>query len=54
MNTPNAPTLPPKKKKAYRRPVIQVYGNIRAITRAVGSSGLMDGGAAAGMMMTML
>jgi hypothetical protein len=29
-----------------------VYGNIRAITQAVGSTGAMDGGTMAGMMMT--
>jgi hypothetical protein len=41
-----------KAKKAYRAPTLQVYGNIRAITQAIGSTGLMDGGTTAGMMMT--
>ncbi len=47
-----APKAAQVSKKPYRRPVLHVYGNIRAITQAVGSTGLMDGGAVAGMMMT--
>jgi hypothetical protein len=39
-------------KKPYRAPVLHVYGNLRAITQAVGSAGAMDGGTMAGMMMT--
>lgn len=31
-------------KKPYRSPVIQVYGDIRAITKAVGQSNNADGG----------
>ena len=50
MTSKNTPAKPAR--KPYRAPVIRVYGDIRAITRAVGSSGLMDGGAVAGMMMT--
>lgn len=34
--------LPPK--KPYRAPMILVYGDIRAITRAVGRTGRADGG----------
>lgn len=43
---------PPRKKKPYSPPVLRVYGDIRAITRAVGQTGAMDGGAAMNMMMT--
>ncbi len=50
MKIPDRPARPPR--KPYRRPVIHVYGNIRAITQTVGPNGVMDGGAAAGMMMT--
>lgn len=42
MNSHDRPTRPPR--KIYRRPVIRVYGNIRAITQAVGMTGAMDGG----------
>lgn len=42
----------PAPRKPYRRPVLHVYGNIRAITQTVGPNGAMDGGAKAGMMMT--
>lgn len=41
---PNDTSTPAKKKKPYRRPVLHVYGDIRAITRAVGTTGLADGG----------
>ncbi len=34
----------PKPKRPYRAPVLHVYGDIRAITRAVGTTGLSDGG----------
>jgi hypothetical protein len=34
----------PKPKRPYRAPVLHVYGDIRAITRAVGTTGLADGG----------
>jgi hypothetical protein len=44
--------IPPPRKKPYRRPVIHVYGNIRAITQAVGNTGATDGGAVGGMMKT--
>lgn len=42
MSTPNRNK--PVAKKPYRPPVIVVYGNVRAITRAVGKTGLNDGG----------
>lgn len=32
----------PEKKKDYRSPRLIVYGNIREITRNVGSAGMMD------------
>jgi hypothetical protein len=40
------PTKPAsaKPKRPYRKPVLHVYGDIRAITRAVGTTGLPDGG----------
>ena len=50
MKLPNTPAK--RARKPYRAPLIHVYGNIRAITQAVGSSGAMDGGTKAGMMMT--
>lgn len=39
-----------KTKKPYRKPELLVYGNIREITRNIGSKGASDngGGAAAG------
>jgi hypothetical protein len=42
MKSEEAPKMPPK--KPYRRPVLQTYGDIRAITRTVGTNGAMDGG----------
>jgi hypothetical protein len=51
-HTAPSPDAPRAAKKAYRAPVLHVYGNIHAITHAVGSSGAMDGGTTAGMMMT--
>jgi hypothetical protein len=33
-----------KSKRPYRSPVLHVYGNIRAITGAVGKTGANDGG----------
>jgi hypothetical protein len=39
-------------KKPYRPPVVHVYGNIRAITQAVGTTGMTDGGTMAGMRKT--
>jgi hypothetical protein len=45
-------TATPPPKKPYRPPVVRVYGDIRAITRAVGLTGLADGGALKNMMMT--
>jgi hypothetical protein len=47
---PDRPARPPR--KPYRRPVIHVYGDIRAITRAVGNTGIADGGKPAGMRKT--
>lgn len=38
------PPIPPRRKRPYRAPVLLVYGDIRAITRAVGTTGLADGG----------
>ena len=40
------PDEPPKKtpRKPYRKPVLQTYGDIRAITRTAGSMGATDGG----------
>ena len=34
----------PKKRKAYKKPVLQTYGAIRAITENVGSMTLADNG----------
>ena len=42
MSPPDRNKPPPK--KPYRAPVIHVYGNVRAITRAVGKTGASDGG----------
>jgi hypothetical protein len=50
MSSHDRPVPPPK--KAYRRPVIHVYGNIRAITQAVGANNNPDGGVVMGMMMS--
>lgn len=33
-----------QQKKPYRSPVIEVYGDIRTITKAVGMTGAGDGG----------
>jgi hypothetical protein len=49
-SAPDRPHRTPR--KPYRRPVVHVYGNIRAITQTIGPNGVMDGGAVAGMMMT--
>lgn len=40
------PEEPPKKppRKPYRRPALHAYGDIRAITRTVGTMGNVDGG----------
>ena len=45
-------TLTTPARKPYRAPVVRVYGDIRAITLAIGSMGASDGGMTAGMMMT--
>ena len=42
MSSRDRPARPPR--KPYRKPVIQVYGHIRAITQAVGKTGTADGG----------
>lgn len=34
-----------QQKKPYHSPVIEVYGDIRTITNAVGKTGAADGGA---------
>ena len=46
MNSPdkNKQDMPPK--KPYRSPVLEVYGDIRAITKTVGLMGKNDGGGA--------
>ena len=36
-----------EKKKPYHKPEVIVYGNIREITRNVGSKGNLDGGGGA-------
>lgn len=43
MSTDKQPPAP-KPKRPYRSPVLHVYGDIRAITRAVGTTGTADGG----------
>jgi hypothetical protein len=43
---------PASPKKPYRSPVLHVYGNIRAITQAVGTRGRTDGGTRVGMRKT--
>jgi hypothetical protein len=48
MSSSRQPSRP--KRKTYRRPVVRVYGTIRAITQAVGMTGLNDGGMGATMM----
>jgi hypothetical protein len=47
MEPPLKPPAKPthaKPKRPYRTPVLHVYGDLRAITRAVGTTGLADGG----------
>lgn len=34
----------PKPKRAYRKPAVRTYGALAALTRAVGASGMGDGG----------
>ena len=43
-----APTGNEQVKKEYHKPEVVVYGNIREITRNVGSKGVLDGGGGAG------
>jgi hypothetical protein len=50
-NTPQR-TDAPRHQATYVTPRLVVYGALADITRAVGSSSNMDGGAAAGMMMS--
>ena len=38
----------PETRKAYHKPEVIVYGNIREITKNVGSQGALDGGGGAG------
>jgi len=33
----------PKTKKTYRSPVVQIYGNIRALTNSVSMNNMNDG-----------
>ena len=41
------PVNPDETKKPYHKPEVVVYGNIREITRNVGSKGALDGGGGA-------
>ena len=41
------PDREPETKKPYHKPEVIVYGNIREITRNVGSKGNLDGGGGA-------
>jgi hypothetical protein len=41
------PRHPDRKKKPYHKPEVIVYGNIREITRNIGSKGALDGGGGA-------
>ena len=43
---------PPPPRKPYRAPVVRVYGDIRAITRAIGNTGASDGGSVVQMKKT--
>lgn len=42
------PRDPDQVKRPYHKPEVVVYGNIREITRNVGSKGVLDGGGGAG------
>ena len=44
---PSADTQQHKPKKPYHQPQVIVYGNIREITRNLGSKGNVDGGGGA-------
>jgi len=44
----NAQVQEQQTKKPYHKPEVVVYGNIREITRNVGSKGALDGGGGAG------
>ena len=44
---PNAQAQEHKTKKPYHKPEVIVYGNIREVTRNVGSKGNLDGGGGA-------
>ena len=50
MKSPDRGTPPPR--KPYRAPVVRVYGDIRAITRALGNAGAQDGGSVVQMKKT--
>jgi hypothetical protein len=41
-------------KKRYETPVLSVYGDIRDVTQAVGSTMSLDGSSVSGMTMTAL
>jgi len=45
-NTPNldSPDKQDENQKPYHKPELVVYGNIREVTRNVGSKGNLDGG----------
>ncbi|HET6972766.1 MAG TPA: hypothetical protein VFH96_02010 [Pyrinomonadaceae bacterium] len=45
---PNPTTQELETKKPYHKPEVISYGNIREITRNVGSKGVADGGGGAG------
>ena len=44
---PEAAGEVPQLKKQYHKPEVIVYGNIREITRNIGSKGALDGGGGA-------
>lgn len=44
---PSAPAQEHETKKPYHKPEVIVYGNIREVTRNVGSKGNLDGGGGA-------
>jgi len=40
MKTPEK--VPPKGKKPYRSPVVEVYGSVRDLTKSLGGTGMND------------
>jgi hypothetical protein len=49
---PSQPPRAERAKRPYRKPVLRLYGNLRAITGAVGFMGASDGGTMVAMKMT--